>query len=248
MLKDGDVLLNEGQSLELVGRCAIYGGEYPGPCAIQNQLLRFRAHTGVSGTGLRRNGKPHRIQIRATPVSATQASAQHLTGVFARVALQTTSIAHLGGTRFEQLLLPWPPTEAEQRAVAAALSDVDVLLAGLDRLIAKKRDLKQAAMQRAPDHWNEQTRLPGFSGKWNVKPLGDLGHWRGGSTPLMSKRNYWVGGTVPWLSSSDVRQGWIKNVSGHITEEAIAETSVPLIPPDSVIVVIRPQTGRHAAS
>ena len=219
MLKDGDVLLNEGQSLELVGRCAIYGGEYPGPCAIQNQLLRFRAHTGVSGL-----------------------FASHLfrycqqKGVFARVALQTTSIAHLGGTRFEQLLLPWPPTEAEQRAVAAALSDVDVLLAGLDRLIAKKRDLKQAAMQQL---LTGQTRLPGFSGKWNVKPLGDLGHWRGGSTPLMSKRNYWVGGTVPWLSSSDVRQGWIKNVSGHITEEAIAETSVPLIPPDSVIVVIR---------
>src|ERR1700690_2452052 len=38
----GDVLLNEGQSLELVGRCAIYRDEYPEPCAIQNQLLRFR--------------------------------------------------------------------------------------------------------------------------------------------------------------------------------------------------------------
>ena len=131
--------------------------------------------------------------------------------------------------------MPLPGVE-EQTAIAAALSDVDALLGGLDRLIAKKRDLKQAAMHQL---LTGQTRLPGFSGKWNVKPLGDLGHWRGGSTPLMSKRNYWVGGTVPWLSSSDVRQGWIKNVSGHITEEAIAETSVPLIPPDSVIVVIR---------
>ena len=155
-------------------------------------------------------------------------------GMLANYVTQT-SIAHLPRDKFIEVPIPLPPV-AEQHAIAAALSDVDALLDRLDRLIAKKRDLKQAAMQQL---LTGQTRLPGFSGKWNVKPLGDLGHWRGGSTPLMSKRNYWVGGTVPWLSSSDVRQGWIKNVSGHITEEAIAETSVPLIPPDSVIVVIR---------
>ena len=43
----GDVLLNEGQSLELVGRCALYSDQYPDPCAMQNQLLRFRARGGV---------------------------------------------------------------------------------------------------------------------------------------------------------------------------------------------------------
>ena len=59
---------------------------------------------------------------------------------------------------------------AEQRAIATALSDVDALLGGLDRLIAKKRDLKQAAMQQL---LTGQTRLPGFSGEWEVKRLGD---------------------------------------------------------------------------
>ena len=152
-----------------------------------------------------------------------------------KFAIESTGVPQLTAPQISGYRLAVPPSP-EQRAIATALSDVDALLDGLDRLIAKKRDLKQATMQQL---LTGQTRLPGFSGKWNVKPLGDLGHWRGGSTPLMSKRNYWVGGTVSWLSSSDVRQGWIKNVSGHITEEAIAETSVPLIPPDSVIVVIR---------
>jgi type I restriction enzyme S subunit len=64
-----------------------------------------------------------------------------------------------------------PPTP-EQRAIAAALSDVDGLLGGLDRLIAKKRDLKQAAMQQL---LTGQTRLPGFHGEWEVKRLGDVG-------------------------------------------------------------------------
>ncbi len=67
-------------------------------------------------------------------------------------------------------LLPLPPLP-EQRAIAAALSDVDALLAGLERLIAKKRDLKQAAMQQL---LTGQTRLPGFDGAWEVKRLGEV--------------------------------------------------------------------------
>lgn len=63
------------------------------------------------------------------------------------------------------------PPIAEQRAIATALSDVDALLAKLDQLIAKKRDLKQAAMQQL---LTGQTRLPGFSGAWEVTRLGDL--------------------------------------------------------------------------
>ena len=64
-----------------------------------------------------------------------------------------------------------PKSDAEQRAIATALSDVDGLLGGLDRLIAKKRDLKQAAMQQL---LTGQTRLPGFHGEWEVKRLGDV--------------------------------------------------------------------------
>ena len=63
-----------------------------------------------------------------------------------------------------------PPTTKEQRAIATALSDVDALLDGLDRLIAKKRDIKQAAMQQL---LTGKTRLPGFEGQWKIKRLGD---------------------------------------------------------------------------
>ena len=63
------------------------------------------------------------------------------------------------------------PPLPEQRAIATALSDVDALLGGLDRLIAKKRDLKQAAMQQL---LTGQTRLPGFSGEWEVRVLKNI--------------------------------------------------------------------------
>ena len=52
---------------------------------------------------------------------------------------------------------------------------MDALLGALDQLIAKKRDLKQAAMQQL---LTGQTRLPGFSGEWEVKRLGDVGRIR----------------------------------------------------------------------
>ena len=67
--------------------------------------------------------------------------------------------------------IPLPPSCCEQRAIATALSDADALIESLDRLIAKKRAIKQAAMQQL---LTGQTRLPGFTGEWETKRLGEL--------------------------------------------------------------------------
>lgn len=67
------------------------------------------------------------------------------------------------------LPIPKPPI-TEQRAIATALSEVESLLDSLNRLIAKKRDLKQAAMQQL---LTGKTRLPGFADEWELKRLGD---------------------------------------------------------------------------
>jgi type I restriction enzyme S subunit len=77
--------------------------------------------------------------------------------------------ANIGQQDLCRVVAPVPPP-LEQRAIATALSDMDALLGRLDRLIAKKRDLKQAAMQQL---LTGQTRLPGFHGDWEVKRLGD---------------------------------------------------------------------------
>lgn len=64
------------------------------------------------------------------------------------------------------------PPLPEQKAIAEVLSDVDALIASLDRLIAKKRDLKQAVMHQL---LTGETRLPGFSGAWHDTTLGEIG-------------------------------------------------------------------------
>ena len=64
-----------------------------------------------------------------------------------------------------------PPTKAEQEAIAEALSDADALIESLEQYIAKKRQIKQGAMQEL---LNGKKRLPGFSGEWELKPLAQL--------------------------------------------------------------------------
>lgn len=73
--------------------------------------------------------------------------------------------------------IPVPPTEREQQAIAEVLSDVDALVTSLDRLIAKKRNLKQGAMQLL---LTGKKRLAGFSGEWETKKLGEIAHIKTG--------------------------------------------------------------------
>jgi type I restriction enzyme S subunit len=180
LLRAGDVLLNEGQSLDLVGRSAIYRGSPP-DCCFQNTLVRFRANPDMS------------------PEFAQLVFQHYLrTGVFASIALRTTSIAHLGAGRLAVLPMPIP-RKAEQEAIAESLTDADALIESLAQLIAKKRDIKQGAMQEL---LAGNRRLPNFSQAWEMKALGEVADMRSGGTPPSSIPGYYGGG-IPWVSISD---------------------------------------------
>lgn len=86
----------------------------------------------------------------------------------------------------KRLQIAVPPSLSEQRNIADALSDMDALLGALGRLIAKKRDLKQAAMQQL---LTGQTRLPSFHGEWDVRRLGDVAEIVMGQSPSSSSYN-----------------------------------------------------------
>jgi type I restriction enzyme, S subunit len=73
--------------------------------------------------------------------------------------------------RIRKFDIPLPPSLAEQEAIAEALSDADALIESLEQLIAKKRQIKQGAMQEL---LTGKRRLEGFSGEWETKKLGEL--------------------------------------------------------------------------
>ena len=88
-----------------------------------------------------------------------------------RPMAQGSTRYNLAKTNLLNGLFPIPPL-AEQQAIAEALSDADARVESLDALIAKKRDMKQAAMQQL---LTGRTRLPGFTDDWREIRLGDCG-------------------------------------------------------------------------
>ena len=93
-----------------------------------------------------------------------------------------STISHLYQKDFVHYEFPLPPTLTEQKAIATALSDVDALITSLEQTITKKKAIKQGAMQQllTPPHKGGK-RLPGFSGEWVEKTLGEVSHIKTGS-------------------------------------------------------------------
>lgn len=118
----------------------------------------------------------------------------------------TTSVPQINNKHVKPLAFPLPEIN-EQRSIAAALSDVDALLDGLDRIIAKKRDLKQAAMQQL---LTGEIRLPGFEGEWTLLDMANnstlkarIG-WQG-----LTTAEYLQTGDYVLVTGTDFSQGFI---------------------------------------
>jgi type I restriction enzyme, S subunit len=132
-------------------------------------LLRIPAAVNQAITAIQPNG-------HALSSEYLLAMLNYRVGYWRHVASSSRKDPNITGQDIRNfpIAFPKPP---EQRAIAEALGDVDALLGALDQLIAKKRDLKQAAMQQL---LTGQTRLPGFQDEWQVKRLGDLFTFSGG--------------------------------------------------------------------
>ncbi|MGE4179682.1 MAG: restriction endonuclease subunit S [Limisphaerales bacterium] len=124
-LRANDILLNEGQSLHLVGRPALYRDELPGAC-FQNTLVRFRPGPDVD------------------PKFALTIFRGYMhTGKFQKIARWTTNIAHLGAQRFAEMPFPLPPLPEQRRIVAEIEKQFTRLEAGVSALRRVQANLKR---------------------------------------------------------------------------------------------------------
>lgn len=99
-----------------------------------------------------------------------------------------SALVHTQKNEVEKMRIPLPPLP-EQKRISQVLGDVDALIQKLEALIAKKRDIKQAAMKEL---LTGKRRLPGFSGPWETKKLGDVATVTMGQSP--SSNSYNTGG------------------------------------------------------
>lgn len=156
------------------------------------------------------------------------------------------SFVHVKKSDLVGVQLPLPPTKAEQEAIANALSDADALLEGLTRLVAKKRDIKQATMQQL---LTGKQRLSGFSGKWEVKRLDELANIRSGGTPSTSVPQFWDG-NIPWCTPTDITaldgHKYLSDTSRMITPHGLKSSSAEMIPAYSIVMTSRATIGECA--
>lgn len=224
MLNKGDLLINRTNSPDLVGKAAIY--DLAGEHVFASYLVRFRLGPSVLPAFVNYflNSEPgqHKLKLLAT---------------------KAVSQANINPSILKRrLFVPVPPL-CEQTAIAAVLSDIDSLIESLDRLIAKKRDIKQATMQQL---LTGKTRLSGFSGEWEVKKLGERCEFYSGGTPSTSNSSFY-GGSIGWITSSDLNKGRIKEVEGRITNLGFEKSSAKMVKKGTLLLALYGATAGVAA-
>jgi len=133
-LSEGDILLNEGQSHELVGRPAMFKGEVEGAC-FTNTLVRFRPRLGVSGN------------------FAYMVFLSYLqSGRFQQIASRTVNISHLGAGRFADMEFPFPTMEEQTeivRRVDQLFAYADTIETQVNNALERVNNLTQSILAKA---------------------------------------------------------------------------------------------------
>jgi type I restriction enzyme S subunit len=150
-LRDEDVLISITADIGIIGYVS---ASLPKPAFINQHIALMRFDP-----------------TQANPKFVSYSLAAEKPQRFFRALTDAGAKAGINLTTVQEIQLALPPTKAEQEAIAEALSNADALIEALEQLLVKKRNLKQGAMQEL---LTGRTRLPGFSGKWELKAFNDV--------------------------------------------------------------------------
>ncbi len=226
-VRRGDFFFNRtSETQEEVGLAAVYDDDQPvvfGGFVIRGRPTTKRLNLTYAGYGLRAPS------IRTQIISRGQGAIR----------------ANIGQSDLKQIWVPLPPLK-EQQAIAEALSDADALIEGLEALIAKKRQLKQGAMQKLV---TGESRLQGFNDAWKVKRLGEVATMRSGGTPSTSVAAYYGGG-IPWVSISDMTKAgkFIVITDESLTAVGLENSAAQMFPAGTVLYAMYASLGECSIS
>lgn len=150
---------------------------------------------------------------------------------------QGDAVVHISATALGAVVIPVPPLP-EQRAIAEALSDADAMIESLERLIAKKRAIKQGAMQEL---LTGKTRLPGFSGEWVVKRLGDVADTDPENLGTGTSSDF----LFNYIALEDVDRGMLRGYSEQKFAWAPSRARRKLREKDFLVSTVRPNLQSH---
>jgi len=137
----------------------------------------------------------------------------------------------LNKTQFSEFSIPIPPLSIQRSIVA----ELDLLHSVISKKKEQLRELDNLAQSLFYQMFGDPITNPMG---WEIKKLGEVAETTSGGTPSKSNNEYYENGTIPWLRSGEVSQGFIYNTELFITQKGLDNSSAKMIPVDSVAIAM----------
>jgi type I restriction enzyme S subunit len=144
-----------------------------------------------------------------------------------------------------------------QRSIAAYLdrktADIDAVIVAKERMLTLLHEKRQALISHAvteglnPEAPKKESHIKGLGRvptHWQLIPLGYIVDMCGGGTPSKDNTAFW-NGNIPWVSPKDMKVWEIRDSEDHVTEAAIQSSTIALIQPPAVLLVVRGMILSH---
>lgn len=253
----GDVLFNRTNSPELVGKSAVF--DIDSEMVFASYLVRFRPIAGAAD--------PRFI--------CSWLNSSWGRDWAASVRTDGVSQSNINATKLAEMKIPLPPFPEQRRIVAKVeelLSRTNAARERLSRVPVLLKRFRQAVLAaacsgRLTEEWRDRNEQSSFQNTkpessrysprydfrsvtkipdgWSFDALGNLGSWTTGGTPSKDRAEYWNAGSIPWVSPKDMKSDVISGSLDLITPHALEETRLKLLPPGSLLFVVRGMILAH---
>ena len=223
ILQENDLLFNTRNTLELVGKVAIWKNELPLSVYNSNLLrIKFKTEYVVSNIFMNYAFNSHYIlsQLRG-------------------IATGTTSVAAIYSRDLDTINF-FLPTLPEQQKIAEILSVWDEAIEKQTQLISQLETRKRGLMQQL---LTGKKRMKGFSGKWKEVKLGYIATFFSGGTPNTNISEYYVGG-IPFIKSGEIHKS---HTEQFISQEALSKSSAKLVEKEDILYALYGATSGECA-
>lgn len=227
-LQEGDVIFNNTNSEELVGKTAYWARNDRAVLSNHMTILRVLEPEALSGQFL-----------------AFYLLLKWYDGHFHSICQRHVNQASVGKDRLGATALP-PIELPEQKKIAHILSTVQRASEAQKRIVQATTELKKALMHKLfteglRSEPQKQTEIGPVPESWEVVALGSLAKVGNGSTPKRANEAYWEGGTIPWLNSTKIHDRFITEADQFVTPQAVKECHLPKVAPNSLLIAITGQ-------
>lgn len=219
LLRRGDILFSHINSVDHIGKCAVYEGA-PEKLIHGMNLLALRP------------GKLLHPKFAYYAISNDTFRARLLP--FVNKAVNQASVST---TNLKTLEIPLPPLE-EQKRIAAILDKADQLRQKRRQAIALLDSLTQSIFL---EMFGDPVSNPKG---WPSVALEEVADFMSGGTPSKSSPSFWVG-QIPWVSPKDMKSVAVHDSIDHISEQAVSRSAAKLAPIDAVLIVVRGMILAH---